>query len=173
MILHVFRAKKPPRITLPNSSCHRKVPELPTWFPGHLLGATYTWTSQRWPAGRPGTSSAGCGGGGSPWTCGEALPRRKPCRRLHPAAAPSLERHTFSTGTAYKTEVILIPEEQSWETLRKRKSSPVNMSKVKLYCITLKHHTLHPGYASLPSYLNSYQNKQEKHPITSYMLWFC
>lgn len=85
------------------------------------------------------------------------------------------ERQAFSTEPASKTEVTLIPEEQNWETLRKNKSSPLQKSNVELYCITLMHHTLHPvlGAQAPLLCLGTYQNKQEKHPITGCRLWFC
>lgn len=170
----MFSEQKPLRTTLPNSSCHIKAPELPldlqsiSWV---LLTPELARGGQLDPQEPPlqDPMEAALGERAGRLWHGENCVINVIKQQLQ-----AWERHTFSTGLAFKTKVTLIPEEQSWETLRKDKSSSLNKSNVKLYCITLKHHTLHPvlGVQAPPLDLNIYQNKQEKHPITGCRLWF-
>lgn len=146
---YTFLEQKSPRTTFPNSSCHIKVPELPPDLQGIswvLLTPELARGSQLDPQESPlqdPMDAALRERAGRLWL------RENRIVNFIKQQLQAWEKQTFSTGTALKTKVTLTPEEQSWESLRKNKSSSLNKSNMKFYCITLN--TLHNPNAAHPA----------------------
>lgn len=112
VILYIFRT------TLPNSSCHIKAPELPPDLQG------ISWVLLTPEVARGGQLDRQEPPLQDPMDAalreraGRLRPREHRVINFIQQQLQAWERQTFSTGTAFKTEVTLTPQEQSWEILR-------------------------------------------------------